>query len=253
MIILDCESYESTLASLAIIYNTTAEEIEDFINSFDLDGHYEINDPDCKGDQELRNVYERETNLNPLELDKVCWFHLTRALPDEKFNEGILPLSKSLNKVWSVFDVIFKNTEHYEHIKELEKNGVGNSLYKLKTKNSMYAGPYAMLVKEIAFNSDEVGHHDYLRIPEIMEDICNGYKVKYGDVIIDYLYCALTPKIVKFISSKKVNVSCVESALHYAYQSCKSKKMSLNSNTCFDGSNKIIPHSDILNIDIINV
>ncbi len=107
MIILDCETHSSTMKSLAAIYGVNTREIEDFFKSFDLDQHYEVSDPDCMGDQELRNVFEDKLNLHPKKLDEVCWFHLTSALPEESFNEGILPLSKSLEKVWHiVFDLV---------------------------------------------------------------------------------------------------------------------------------------------------
>ena len=51
-------------------------------------------------EMELRNIFEERFQLQPKKIDKVCWFHLTRTLPEEGFNEGILPLSKSLEKVW---------------------------------------------------------------------------------------------------------------------------------------------------------
>jgi len=50
--------------------------------------------------------------------------------------------------------------------------------YNLKTSSSIHWGPYAMLVKEIGFN--DVGNHDYLRVPEIVEDICLSFQQQYG-------------------------------------------------------------------------
>ena len=99
MIILDCETHSSTMKSLAAIYDVNTHEIEELFKSFDLDQHYEVSDPDCMGDQELRKVFEDKLNLQPKKLDEVCWFHLTRALPEESFNEGMLPLSNSLRLV----------------------------------------------------------------------------------------------------------------------------------------------------------
>jgi len=252
MIVLDCESYKSAMKSLEVIYGIKTDEIKSFFNSFDLDAHCEIHDPDCMGDQELRNVFEQQIKLNPKKLDKVCWFHLTRALPDETFKEGILPLSKSLEKVWSVFYEVFRDTKHYNNIKTLKVKGVDDFQYNLKSSSIIHSGPYAMLVKEVAFDSKNIGNHDYLRMPEIMEDICNGYQKKYGSSIFEELYKSLSPIIIKFISGKKIDESCVGAALHYAYQSNKLSNMSISSNTCFDGGNLIIPFDEILNIDSVN-
>ena len=91
-----------------------------------------------------------------------------------------------------------------------------------------------------------------IRIPEIIEDICNGYENTFGVSIIDVMQNSLKPKIVKFISNKKTGVSCIEAALYYAYATYNQQNLSLNANTCFDGANSAIPYNEILNIEIIN-
>ena len=252
MIILDCESYSSTINSLGNIYTTTTYKIEEFFKAFDLDKHYEMNDPRNTGLYELRNVFEDQLQLEPNKLNTVCWFHLTRGLPEETFNEGLLPLSKSLEAVWEVFLNVFRETEHFDNINEMKRNGVDNYHYKLKANSDTHSGPYAMLVKDISFNSQAVGNHNYLEIPEIMEDICNGYNKTYGEPIIDYLEKTLKPKIIKFISSKTTGIHCVEAALYYAYTIYNKQKISLNANTCFDGENTTIPCSEILKVETIN-
>ena len=47
-------------------------------------------------------------------------------------------------------------------------------------RENCHYGPYAMLVREIAFNSQVVGNHDYLKIPEIIEDMCMDVQKVYG-------------------------------------------------------------------------
>jgi hypothetical protein len=184
MIILDCENYTSTINSLVEFYNVSAQDIEGFFQSFDIDNHCEVNNPDGTGDQELRDVFENKLKLQPKNLDKVCWFHLTRALPEENFNEGIFPLSKSIDKVWGIFLSVFKGTAHYNNLMLMKNLGVDDFQYNHKVGVDSLAGPYAMLVKDVAFNSESTCNHDYLRIPEIMEDICNGYQKKFNVSII---------------------------------------------------------------------
>lgn len=36
----------------------------------------------------------------------------------------------------------------------------------------MHGGPYAILVREVAEHTKAVGQHDYLGMPEIIEDLC---------------------------------------------------------------------------------
>lgn len=43
----------------------------------------------------------------------------------------------------------------------------------MKLASKQLWGPYAMLVREVAALSKEVGNHDYLDAPEIIEDICH--------------------------------------------------------------------------------
>ena len=85
-----------------------------------------------------------------------------------------------------------------------------------------------------------------------MEDICNGYEKRFGVSIIDALGKTLKPKIIKFISNKKIGISCVEAALYYAYSISNHQNLSLNTNTCFDGDNTAIPYNQILNVETIN-
>ncbi len=252
MIILDCENYSSTMESLSTIYDVNIHKIDQFFKSFDIDYHYEISDPDRMGDQELRIVFEETFQLQPKKLDKVCWFHLTRTLPEENFSEGILPLSKSLIKVWDIFFDVFTGTKYYNNLKTIMNSGVNDFQYIHKVGIDSLAGPFAMLVKDVAFDSQSIGHHDYLRIPEIMEDICNGYQQRFGASIIDILEKALKPKIVKFSSDKKIGVSCIEAALYYAYRISNNQSLSLNTNTCFDGNNMAIPYNNILKVELID-
>ncbi|MCU7835620.1 MAG: hypothetical protein KZQ83_10260 [gamma proteobacterium symbiont of Taylorina sp.] len=237
MIYLDCENINSTMDSLAQIYGVTCQDIESFFQSFDIERHYEINEPNDSGDRELRNVFEATIGCEPKKIERVHWFHLTRTLPETDFKEGILPLSRSLDNVWSTFFNVFCDTVHFKNLKELSEKGVSDFQFNLKSGNSEHSGPYAMLVKEVAYQPKDIGNHDYLWLPEIMEDICNGYKKDYGVSIHTYLNEHLKPKIVKFWSDSNTSMSCIESALYYAYLKSKSEKLSSNANAYYDGKN----------------
>lgn len=251
MLTLDCQSRDSTLVSLASAYAVPEEVITAFLQDFDIDLHYEQNDPMHPGDRELRLVFEGRLGRQAAPLDRVCWFHLTRAHSKADFASGIQPLSVSLQYVWQTVLDVFRNTPHEKRLIEFQRTGVPEFHYQLKAHDPIHAGPYAMLVRESADRSSEIGNHDYLGLPEIMEDICNGYQATYDESIQDQLAAALSPTIVKFWSTKRLGIDCIEAALYYLYLTTHGRKMTLYANTCFDGENEAIPAEQIISAEII--
>jgi hypothetical protein len=71
--------------------------------------------------------------------------------------------------------------------------------YNLKTSGSIHWCPYAMLVKDIGFN--DVGNHNYLRVPEIVEDICLSFQQQYGVDLLQRYLNNTKSCIVKFYSN----------------------------------------------------
>ena len=173
-IIRDCEDIKTTLISLENIYEINKEEIISFLTNLNLDKYYETNDLLPTGDIVTLDLFEKRFGLPKNKIDFVCWFHLTRTLQQNTFmEEGIKPLGFILDDIWNLFLNIFKNSKHYANLLELKKSHVINSHYDMKTKDSFHWGPYAMLIKEAAFRWKEIGNHDYLRLPEVVLDICN--------------------------------------------------------------------------------
>jgi len=107
MLSLDCENRDTTLRSLSRIYGVTEIEIEAFLKETDLERHYLKNDPENPGDRELTLLLEKAFACTPAGLDRVFWFHLTRAKHDTAFESGILPLNDALPKIWSTILEIF--------------------------------------------------------------------------------------------------------------------------------------------------
>jgi hypothetical protein len=113
-------------------------------------------------------------------------------------------------------------------------------MYNLRIGKPIHAGPYAMLVKEVAWRSAEMGNHDYLNIPEIMQDICNGYHARHGENIHDELHRRLRATVIRFWSNAKQGVDCTESALYYLYCIVRGERLSICANTCLDGKNTVV-------------
>jgi len=246
MITLDCESRDTALWSLSRIYGVPELEIEAFLKETDLDRHYDENEPENQAESELTLLFERALHCTPSPLDRVFWFHLTRAPHDADFGSGILPLNEALPKVWATILGIFNGTEHEAPLQEFREKGIPNYHYKLKVGNPVYAGPYAMLIRETA------GNHNYLKIPEIVEDICNGYHAESGVMIHNTVIAALIPYVIKYWSRKQTGKDCVESAMYYLYCTAYGKDLSIRAYTCFDGCNCMIPREQIVKIEKVD-
>jgi hypothetical protein len=250
---LDCETQESTYRSLSNLFSCSKEDLMSLLGSINLDEIYSApqNSPNIALNdyvlQEAINIFK----VNPVP-EYVYWFHTTRTIPDNKFENGILPLGNSLEIIWQTLFEIFKDTNHFSNIVKLKSNGVMNFMYKEKSSQSSSWGPFAILVKEIAFKAKEIGAWDYLCMPEIIDDICNEYKNTFGLSIYEDVSKSLKPCIIKFKSSHGINKVYVRSALYYLYACIHNVKLSLDTNACFDANNNKIPLEDIMKIEFID-
>jgi len=231
------------------LYGVDAGSIDSFFRGFDLEQHCQANDPPHPGDVELRHVFERNFGRRPSEPSRVFWFHLTRAPAGATFSEGILPLTASLAKFWDTVLNVFGGTVHETRLRELRRTGVPAFQYNHKVNDPLHAGPYAMLVRGIASKAEEVGNHDYLRLPEIMEDICTGYQERYGVSLDEALSASLLPTVVKFWSTKDPGDGCIDAALYYLYRTSRNEPLSMYANTCFDGENRAVPSEQIVSVE----
>lgn len=233
---LDCESLESAVASLADHYRASVADIIDFLTTNSEDGLFES--------------FEARFGLANSEWDSVCWFHLTRVLADTDFSEGILPLHLALDKIWAAMAVIVSPIQK-TNLENLKAMGVPDDLYKLKIENmSCFAGPNAMLVKESAFRSGEMGNHDYLAMPEIVEDICHGYDKQFGESIQEVIAAGLKKCIVKFELLAR-GVDYTPEALGYCWCKYHNECLHNYANACYPDDGQTIPHAAIRKIEFL--
>ena len=108
-----------------------------------------------------------------------------------------------------------------------------------------------MLVRDVAFAPNNLSNHDYLLLPEIVEDICNGYLEKYQVSIHKDVVDALVPCIVKFVVRDNRDIGGIAPAISYLYKGIREEPISYYANTCFDAEGKVIPKTDILRIEYI--
>ena len=248
---LDCETVESTISCVAEIFGVQPEQIIAFFDQFDIEQHFAKNRPEGDGAHEtkrlLENLYGQPKHL----ITRTYWFHLTRVPESTSFQDGIRPLDEALPRIWEMLHNLLAQTKHADRLKAMAFDGVSDFQYTLKTANRLHWGPYAMLVKAIGACAESVGNHDYLKMPEIVEDICNGYKDVYGESIQPLIEDCLVPTVVKFWSEDPEDQYGLESAIYYAYLTHHKMELTHSANTCFDGRNSTVQPNRIVYVEHI--
>ncbi len=248
--ILDCENLETSVNSVCSIFRCSEKSLREILLEIDINKTYDIDEPDCTPDYFLyRNMVSAFGE--PHQLQYIYWFHLTRTFHTNNFHEGILPLGMALDSIWEMILSIFRQSEHCTRLQTMRIEGVYNNHYQTKTRDPFHWGPFAMLVKEVAFVPNRLANHNYLWLPEIVEDICNGYLEKYKVSIHEDVCDALVPCIVKFMVRGSSGIGNVAPAIYYVYKGIRGEPVSYYANTCFDAGGKVIPRSDILKIEYI--
>lgn len=243
---LDCESGSSAIKSLSIGFSCTEQMLCNALLSIDIEQIYENewDSLDIPSEQYLYN-YIVDTFGDHKPLTSVFWFHLTRTTEENEFKDGVFPLGQSLDHVWDTMLSLAKDDEIRRNLSSMRHSGVNNYHYSAKHNDPIHWGPYAILVKVVANHSVELAQHDYLAMPEIIEDICNGYESQFGESIIENYEKKLVPKVVKFRSGKEVDIGCIEAALCYAYSFVRDLPPNGGAIYCFDGEGVVVGYSDI--------
>jgi len=251
--LLDCENVQTTLNSISRLYGINENDISDYLKGIDLENYFLENE--LYREEQIKDTLIRLFGNEFAELEKtpdlIYWFHGTRILKNEGLEEGILPLGRVIYKIWDSLFAIFSDTHHQEKLKKLRAKGLQSSHYNNRLSGNRDSGPYALLVKEARFGSKELWPHNYLKIPEIIEDICSSYSDEYGESIIEDVIYSLVPCIVKIKSIKNMGKWHVNTALYYLYHKLNNMSLNMDCNTCYDAENKTIPVSDIVKIEFL--
>ncbi|WP_343583433.1 hypothetical protein [Herbaspirillum sp.] len=189
----------------------------------------------------------------PQILDAIRWFHATRVRPGTTFAEGIFPLDAALPRIKAMLvDAVEESDVKQRLAAVLATDRVGDSLYSMKTGDSSHWGPYAMLVRDVMFYPGDVGQHDYLGMPEIIEDICNGFEKSAGVSLAQTFERALRPAIVKFTSEPNHEESCIAAAICYVFSTIHRGRPTSSCLWCFDGEGVQVPPENIISVEFVD-
>lgn len=252
MRILDCESPESMYESLSKIIGADITHIQDSLLRFDIDQYFQSN-PQSKIYSEDLLLSLIAPSAESLVYDATCWFHLTRAGAATNFEQGILPLGMQIDSIWRfLFNLLggsFSKAE-WDNFKQSIETDFSHrfaKVYRLKTSKQHLWGPYAILIQDMAFDPKAYGNHDYLGIPEIIDDICTCFQ-QYSRINLKDIYLQSTrPCIVKFIDSA-TDLEYIKSAIKYLYLLNHKTRLVAPETYSFDGRGQPIPLDRVLKI-----
>ncbi|EGI4650855.1 hypothetical protein IGF50_005038, partial [Escherichia coli] len=138
------------------------------------------------------------------------------------------------------------------HLKEWDvPGGVPDEMFQLRTGDKIHWGPFGHLVRELHFNASENGLHDYLWLPELVEDVCKAYQKKYGHDLKPHYLSVLHPCIVWFEADIVYEKGVLETALSYAYTSVRDLPPDGNATFGIDCDGKSVSRSAIARIEFL--
>ena len=248
MRIIDCHTFDTTLASIAAVAEMEPRTLAAALEAFDTD--------DWEAPTPGHFLWDTIVRRPPRPIDGVYWFHLSRVMEPASFRRhGILPLDQMLESVWAmIFDLIGNEQSDREKrdFRSHLESGRGNYAwgYDLKTRNPIHAGPYGMLAREVAFRPRDLSHHDYLETPEIIADICWAHAERFGSDLPARFEARSKPCIVKFLNGKGRS-DLPTTVLMYMWSRLHGNKLLSRGHTCYDGEGKPVAPDQVIDLEIV--
>ncbi|EOV9576606.1 hypothetical protein ACN5LO_004023 [Cronobacter sakazakii] len=222
MFTLDCSTRDTALHTLSVGFGCSVMELKKVLLSLDLEHIYETDHSIMVDSQQYLREYVSTELGSPGEFTTAYWFHGTRTLAGNMFKEGLLTLSHSESLVMDMLVKLAPDAEIKEKLQAWNFHaGVPDHLFRLRTTNKMHWGPYGHLVREVHRHASKLRLHDYVRLPELVEDVCNAYQEKHGQDLTGHYLKVLRPCIVCFRADIEYEKGALEAALSYAYTSVR--------------------------------
>jgi len=195
-----------------------------------------------------------KNNLIPNTISRIHWFHGTRCFPETAFmKKGILPLGMVMHQLFAKIDDIAEKNSIMATDTDDSWCTHYFSLFVLKTENPAHWGPYAMLMKEALLSVEVYDFHNYLDIPEIVEDYIYSKYPLSSDILLEIYRKETRACIVEFWTlPMDRQEDTLETALYYLYSSYHKSDYSMFCNTCYDGNGKPIPADQIISVEYID-
>jgi hypothetical protein len=250
---LDCETRESAEASLLQAFSCSSLDLQRFL----ADPQHEVyfNEHWTSLPEYDQFLYERALDAfsDPRLPTELCWFHCTRVPAGTTFDAGILPLGRVLPLLKEELLNLLENPAAKLEVSEAFAREGGLAFhFGNKLVNSLHWGPYAIFVREVASHAERLGQHDYLAMPEIIEDLCEEVMLASGLDLLPVFQERLRPAIVKFAApAGKSAEFAVRVALRYLQSCIREGSPGHGAVWCFDGENTLVSPDQVLKIEFM--
>jgi hypothetical protein len=211
---LDCESIESTYASLETILGVKENALRLLFDSIKVYG-----EKDCRPSYSdfLLSFIQEKKGCNTC-FEQTCWFHATRTWPDNNYDEGILPTKDAIPKILK-----WLNRDTSQSIRQCN---LTDDMVVNKCHNG---GPYGFLIKDFAWVENDT-YVQYFKCPEIVKDL--GLEKIYTEKTV--------PRIVKFVN-QHTPIEALSMALLYVYHNHCNLKIDYKGELAYSFDGKNIP------------
>jgi hypothetical protein len=252
---LDCHDFERAATSLAAILGVSREALIDAVGGYDAAG-----EDDPREDPAVarpRAVLAALGHRLAPRAGGVYFFHGTRAIDPRSFeHDGLRPLSAAVNEIWrSLFELVdgdmsASEWDAFRRLVEHDGGGDDGSTYRDKTRHEIHDGPHAELLREIYLDPPGCVH-DYLRCPEIVQDISRCLESEVGIDLEDRFCRATRPYIVKF-GDTDVPADALPAAINYLAARLRGDAIPPFAGGGYVGRGRGIPAADIVEVELVD-
>lgn len=247
MKILDCESIDSTYASIEEIFRIGRPLLEEILGNLDLDRA-------CRraegrpGSKILLDAVMKHARAAGPTFDRTCWFHVTRSRPGNSFRRGLLPLRDALPFVWGFLLMLLPEDFPVENWYEFATDPPSAS-YHARMNNPGSHGPFASLPRDACLSHGQAGIHDSPDAPEIVEEICSAFRAEFGVDLLRSYRENTRPCIVTFVDSG-TGPEYLGAALHFLYRHLRGEPPPGDCRVDFNARGVAIPPESIRKVEI---
>ena len=245
---LDCESIDSTYASIEEILLVERPVLGGILGDIDLDQACRRSGGKTGGEVLLEAVMRHARAGRPA-FDRTCWFHFTRSHPRNSFSRGLLPLKDALPYVWGFLLMLlpedFPLEKWYGFVEKPPSRP-----YQARLNDPGCHGPFAILPRDAGLSCRQSGIHDSLGAPEIVEEICSAFRAEHGVDLLRAYREHTRPCIVTFIDSE-TRPGHLGTALHSLYRHLHGGRSAGDFWVDFDAKGEAIPPERIRKVEYL--
>lgn len=186
----------------------------------------------------------------PMTPSRIHFFHGTRAFEPQLFAQrGLLPLPAILDDLWERMQGLAPEVpqEAFTALREGLENGRIEALTYKHRFDTRDDGPNGVLVQDVLLDSKSYHSSDFLRIPEIVEDICFAARNELKVDLEPRFDRATTPCVVEFATEPRDVQNALTAACWYAEAALRGKTAGGDDASCtFSGDGVAVPPGDIV-------